>query len=97
MSKKPNLATMFDAPIVHPDAEQNQHVDMLTNAGVDAGFAQAAPGARKSPLDEIVMVGIRMTKRQRKALKMLSADMDTSVQDAVLQGLALLRKSRGLH
>lgn len=97
MSKKQDLATMFDAPKVHPDTTQNQHVDMLTNADVEAEFAQAAPGARKSPLDEIVMIGIRMTKRQRKALKMLSADMDTSVQDAVLQGLALLRKSRGLH
>ena len=97
MSKKQDLASMFDAPTVHPDAAQNQHVDMLTNADVEAGFAQATPGARKSPMDEIVMVGIRMTKRQRKALKMLSADMDTSVQDAVLQGLALLRKSRGLH
>lgn len=97
MSKKQDLATMFDVPTMHTDAGQNQHVDMSTNAGIEAGFAQTAPGARKSPLDEIVMVGIRMTKRQRKALKMLSADMDTSVQDAVLQGLALLRKSRGLH
>lgn len=69
-----------------------QSVELLTK-----NDPMAIPSGRKTPLDEYVMVGIRLTKRQRKALKMLAADMDLSIQETVRRAIVMFRDAQGFH
>jgi hypothetical protein len=52
---------------------------------------------RKGPLDEVVMVGVRMTKRERKALKSLAGELDISVQEVIAQGVELVRQANAFR
>ena len=53
------------------------------------------PSGRKNAMDEYVMVGIRMTRRQRKATKQLAADLEITIQELVRQAIVMYRDSKG--
>lgn len=70
----------------------SEHVDMLTNSP----FTEL----KNRPLEskaEIVMVGVRMTRAERKALRSLSDQLETPIQDIVRRGIALVRHAEGLR
>lgn len=46
---------------------------------------------------ELVMVGVRMTKAERKALRSLSDQLEIPIQDLVRRGIALVRQAEGLR
>jgi hypothetical protein len=52
---------------------------------------------RKTKDDEVVMVGVRMTKRHRKLVKSLAVQQDITIQELVRRALSLYRKDQGLR
>ena len=77
------------------DEKEIQPVELLTTESKRDPFEHNT--GRKTALDESVMVGIRMTKRQRKALKQLAFDLDLSIQEVVRQAVVLFRDSKSLR
>lgn len=52
---------------------------------------------RKTKDDEVVMVGVRMTKRHRKLVKSLAVQQDITIQELVRRALSLYRREQGLR
>jgi hypothetical protein len=96
MSKKQDLSAMFSEigndEILQPYHIESKQVDLLTTEPV-----RSPKSARKGPLDEVVMVGVRMTKRERKALKSLAGELDISVQEVIAQGVELVRQANAFR
>ena len=46
---------------------------------------------------EICMVGVRMTKMERRQLKAMAVQMDIPLQDIVRRGIALFKAEKGLR
>jgi hypothetical protein len=46
---------------------------------------------------EIVMVGVRMTKAERRQLKAMAVQMDIPLQDIVRRGIALFKAEKGIR
>lgn len=95
-SKKQDLSALFSESnseeIMQSQALESRQVNLLTK-----DIFSSSKVARKGALDEVVMVGVRMTKRERKALKKLAADLDISVQEVLAQGVELVRQANALR
>ena len=46
---------------------------------------------------EVIVVSIRMTKAEKRALKVLSANVGIDIQDLVRRGIYLVRQELGIH
>lgn len=79
-------------PVQTPKAAESEQVSLLTNSGL-----QELKDKVKGSKSEIVMVGIRMTAAERKTLRSMAAQTDTSIQDIVREGVALWRSKKGLR
>lgn len=67
---------------------ENQQDNLLTNDSIKK--------SRKNPLDdEFVMIGARFSKRQRRDMKKLAADLEISIQELLHQSVAMFRESKG--
>lgn len=73
-------------------AEKRTHVNVLTKES----FKELKNRPEESKA-EIVMVGVRMTKAERKVLRSLSDQLETPIQDIVRRGIALVRQAEGLR
>lgn len=72
--------------------QQSGQVNLLTNSQFED--LRDRPTTSKA---ELVMVGVRMTKAERKALRSLSDQLETPIQDLVRRGIALVRQAEGLR
>lgn len=88
MSKKISFSSLADTP----EKTQAQEVNLLTKPE----FTKLKDRPEESKA-EIVMVGVRMTKAERRALRTLSDQLETPIQDLVRRGLALVRQAEGLR
>jgi len=96
MATKPsfdNLASLANEPDIHtgelltsgPKKQKSKAQNFDVNEG------------RKTGDDEIVMVGVRMTKRHRKLLIHMSTELEITMQEVVRRALAAYRESQGLR
>lgn len=46
---------------------------------------------------ELVMVGVRMTKAERRQLRAMAGQLEISIQDIVRRGIALFRAEQGVR
>lgn len=102
MSKKSLFTDMAeeevaaDKPAQAVNAIVNDFDGDHVNKVAKQGFAQLKDRSDESKA-EIVMVGIRMTKSERRQLKAMSWQLDTPIQDIVREGISLVRKYKGLR
>lgn len=98
MSKTPSFASIATAS---EDAQQNTEFHSEINKSDLLTKEEADPfghnNGRKSANDEIVMVGVRMTKRHRKNLIHMATEMDITMQEVVRRALSEYRKQMGLR
>lgn len=74
------------------DDSKNKHVALLTSDDVPL-LSERGDGSRA----EICMVGVRMTKAERRQLKAMAAQLDIPLQDIVRRGIALFRAEKGVR
>lgn len=46
---------------------------------------------------ELVLVGVRMTKADRRQLKAMAVQLDTPIQEIIREGIALFRAKKGVR
>jgi hypothetical protein len=90
---KPDFASLTSTEDDQENSPGIQSVELLTNEAKRDPLDH--PSGRKNPMDEYVMVGIRMTRRQRKATKQLAADLEITIQELVRQAIVMYRDSKG--
>jgi hypothetical protein len=77
-------------------SNENNEIKLLTNDPKAKDPFEANEG-RKTKDDEVVMVGVRMTKRHRKLVKSLAVQQDITIQELVRRALSAYRNSQGLR
>ena len=92
MAKKISFSTLATTPVIVDEIKDVQHVNKSTNSE----FLQLKDRPDESKA-EIVMVGIRMTKAERRQLRAMAGQLEIPIQDIVRHGIALYREKQGLR
>ena len=92
MSKSKVSFKEVTAESLQEDSNEKKHDAMLTSKDVPL-LSDRDPKSRA----EVVMVGVRMTKLERRQLKAMSVQMDLSIQDIMRKGIALFKAEQGIR
>ncbi len=92
MAKKISFSTLATEPEIIGEAATFQHVNKSTI--IEFQKLKDRPDESKA---EIVMVGIRMTKAERRQLRAMAGQLEIPIQDIVRHGIALFREKQGLR
>jgi hypothetical protein len=90
--KKMSFSTLATTPEVVEKSTCIEHVNKSTKNE----FQQLKDRQCESKA-EIVMVGIRMTKAERRQLRAMAGQLEIPIQDIVRHGIALYREKQGLR
>jgi len=78
-----------------PEAEGKTSSELVNKSTINE-FQQLKDRPDESKA-EIVMVGIRMTKAERRQLRAMAGQLEIPIQDIVRHGIALYREKQGLR
>lgn len=96
MSKTLSFASIATAPEDTPkNTDFHSEINKSELLTIDDPFGHNL--GRKSKDDEVVMVGVRMTKRHRKQLIHMATELDVTMQEVVRLALSEYRKQLGLR
>lgn len=87
-----SFSTLATTPEVVDESTIVEHVNTSTNKE----FIKLKDRPEESKA-EIVMVGIRMTRAERRQLRAMAGQLEIPIQDIVRHGIALFREKQGLR
>jgi len=91
MSKKMSFSELATAPATPAAAAVSEHVNNLATPGFTG--LNDRPESSKA---EIVMVGVRMTRAERRNLRAIAGQLEMPIQDILREGFALFKAKRGI-
>lgn len=77
-------------------ADESTPAEKLVNTSTDVEFKQLKDRPEGSKA-EIVMVGVRMTRAERRQLRAMAGQLEMPIQDIVREGIALFRAKQGVR
>lgn len=89
-----SMASLSDE--IQETTNEKNEIQLLTKESKTKDPFESNEG-RKTKDDEVVMVGVRMTKRHRKLVKSLAVQQDITIQELVRRALSLYRRDQGLR
>ena len=101
--KKVSFSTLAETPKIIDKLAEKEHVNTLSisksehvNKITQIDFKKLKDRPEESKA-EIVMVGIRMTRAERRQLRAMAGQLEIPIQDIVRHGIALYREKQGLR
>lgn len=91
MAKKLSFVAMAQ----EPEADEKESSE-LVNKSTQKEFQRLKDRPDESKA-EIVMVGIRMTRGERRQLRAMAGQLEIPIQDIIRQGISMFREKQGLR